>query len=160
MVQEREDRTLALDKSVVADEAKYDHDSGPMMAKEILLIEYGQLGRSLLTYEMVGRVLSVMIILWEGYLRYINMSLGPIVLLVLVFATFWIFGAASLHNRRQSMGKLIAENAYFQDQEWGNLYIRTYQGRYEGGINSLRRFMLWAEPITWVVLSIVVLLWR
>jgi hypothetical protein len=135
-------------------------DHSPSMAKEVLLIEYGQLGRSLLIYELTGRIISVVSILWEVYLKSTDASLPPIVFLLIVYATFWMAGTAFLHQRRQSMAKLIAESAYSQDHEWGTLYIKTYHNRYEGRRNLLRAFLMGAEPISWVAVSVAVWAWR
>ena len=141
------------------EESPTSHDYGSAMAKEFLLIEYGQMGRSLLIYQIVGKIINVSTIMWEAYLRHAAVPVTPIVLLAIVYATFWITETEILRKRRQLMSKAIAEIAYMEDQEWGTLYIRTYQNRYEGRPNAIWAFLMRAEPVIWVALSIAVLFW-
>jgi hypothetical protein len=138
-------------------EAAHEIDDGPQMAQELLLLEYRQLGRSLLAHDIVGRLISVLAILCEVYFRYANIRLEPIVLLVALNALFWGAGTILLRSRRQFMAKLIAEDAYFQDHEWGTLYIKSYHDRYEWTSWGL---MMSFEPLAWWLLSIVVLAWK
>jgi hypothetical protein len=133
-------------------------DNGPRMAKELLLLEYGELGRALLAHDVVGRLVNALIILCEVYFKHANLTLEPIVLLVALYALFWVTGTSLLRTRRQFTAKRIAENAYLQDREWGTLYIKTYQERYEW--MKISSWIMRFEPLAWVVLSIVVLAWK
>jgi hypothetical protein len=142
------------------EEASGQRDYASEVSKAFLLIEYEQTGRSILVYEVVGRVLSVVIILAEAFLRYESVRMIPLVFLVFVSGAFWITGVEILRKRCQAISKSIAEGAYLEDREWGTLYIRSYQNRYAERASAVRAFMMRAEPVIWVVLSVVVLVWK
>jgi hypothetical protein len=140
--------------------ASSERDYASRVSKSFLLAEYQQIGQSLLVYEIVGRVLSIVIILAEALLPYDSFRMIPLVLVVFVSGAFWIIGIEILRKRRQAMSKSIAESAYSEDREWGTLYIRSYQNRYGERASAVRTFMMRAEPVIWIVLSAVVLVWK
>jgi hypothetical protein len=129
------------------------------VSKEFLFVEYAQLGRSILIHEIVGRVLSVLIILTEISLRLESIRRWSFVLVLIVLGALWTVRTEILRRRSQAMSKTIAESAYSENHEWGTFYIRSYQDRYGSISNAVGRFATRFEPVIWVVLSIVVLLW-
>jgi hypothetical protein len=134
------------------------------LARHLLLLEYREVSRSLLVFRILGRVLSVAIIVAEMYFRYgyadhHTIPAIPFILLMIANSTFWITETDILDKRRQSMSKILAQIAYSDDPELGTSYMRVYEDRYEDWHNTIRRTMMRAEPIIWAALSLVVLLW-
>jgi hypothetical protein len=127
------------------------------VSQDFLRIEYEQIERSLVVYEVVGRILSVVILLADVFLEHTVMRATISTLMIAALTTFWMARAETLRKRRQTMSKAIAESAYLEDREWGTLYIRRYQDRYAWPVGLSA--VISAEPIIWLALSIAVLGW-
>jgi hypothetical protein len=132
-------------------------DAAAEVSQDFLRIEYAQLERSLVVYDVVGRMLSVVILLADIYLEHTLMRGVISTLMMATLATFWMVRTETLRKRRQTMSKAIAESAYLEDRKWGTLYIRRYQDRYAWP--ATLSAVTGAEPIVWLILSIVVLGW-
>src|SRR2546427_10502738 len=90
-------------------------------SKALLMMEYSLLGTSLFVYEILGRSLFFVAILAGIFLKSIKVPIFAMILLVGLYAAFWLCRTFVAYRRQRLIFRLIAESSYFENREWGSL---------------------------------------
>ena len=95
-----------------------------------------------------------------GYLGPPEARVIIIALSLAVYASFWLGAVYVAYKRQRFISKLIAEDSYRRNPDWGELHIQSHFAQYDSELARFRMRFAVLEPLLWVLLSIIVLVIR
>lgn len=135
-------------------EASNSNTSNDQVFEQLIVEESASLRRSILVYQIVGRILFTAIVLLVTFLQPPTSRQLPLAIFIILLGAVWLIKSFIISRRSKLISRLIAEADYSDYSNWVSLFVKSHHHRYEDRLGVLFTELHLLEPVLWVVLSI------
>jgi hypothetical protein len=138
------------------DRGKSEGGSGPRgtIVRDLLLAESEALRRSILLYQVVGRILFVLLVGYRTTGPEIVHRYYAVAAVSIVLGVAWLCGSLLAFLRQEFISRLVAEADFAEDPRWAGIFIEAYRERYRDTRGRLTTCFILVEPVVWTALAL------